>query len=172
MPAAPTTPPWSSFACDGGGRHGAHCQVVAGSSPRPPGGSPRRLSAGRPPGQWSRGILNKEELIGLIALRRRSPSMGTISYILREDTWGNGYTTHAAQQVVVLAFTSAGLNRLEAMHHPDNPASGRVLTKAGFTRADTSDRHTEDGTAVPYPVYALSAPPTSGRTTGPVALPN
>ncbi|MFB8036646.1 GNAT family N-acetyltransferase [Streptomyces sp. NPDC056004] len=129
-------------------------------------------AAENPRAQWSWGILNKEELIGLIALRRRSPSMGTISYILREDTWGNGYATHAAQQVVVLAFTSTGLNRLEAMHHPDNPASGRVLTKAGFTRAGTSDQHTEDGTAVPYPVYALSAPPGSGRTAGPVALPN
>ncbi|MGR8007504.1 GNAT family N-acetyltransferase [Streptomyces hypolithicus] len=111
--------------------------------------------AENPRAQWSWGILAADEMIGLIALRRRSPSMGTISYILREDTWGNGYATHAAQQVAVLAFTTTGLNRLEAMHHPGNPASGRVLAKAGFTRAGTSDRHTENGTAVPYELYAL-----------------
>lgn len=45
--------------------------------------------------------------------------MGTISYILQEDSWGHGYATEAANQVVSVAFTTAGLNRLEAMHHPE-----------------------------------------------------
>ncbi|MEU0842033.1 GNAT family N-acetyltransferase [Streptomyces sp. NPDC005962] len=110
-------------------------------------------AAQAPRAQWSWGILT-DELIGLIALRRRSVSMGTISYILREDTWGNGYATEAAKHVVAFAFSTTGLDRIEAMHHPANPASGRVLTKAGFTRIGTSDQHTEDGTAVPFQVYA------------------
>ncbi|WP_369780084.1 GNAT family N-acetyltransferase [Streptomyces sp. R33] len=93
-------------------------------------------------------------MIGLISLRRRTPTMGTISYILRDDSWGNGYATQATRQVVTAAFTTAGLNRLEAMHHPDNPASGRVLTKVGFTRIGTADRDTETGT-VPYELYVL-----------------
>ncbi|MFF2013935.1 GNAT family N-acetyltransferase [Streptomyces sp. NPDC058195] len=109
-------------------------------------------AAETPRGQWSWGILAADEMI---ALRRRSPSMGTISYILREDTWGNGYATHAAHQVAASAFTTAGLTRLEAMHHPDNPASGRVLAKAGFTRIGTSGRYAEDGSTVPYELYAL-----------------
>ncbi|MFJ9468207.1 hypothetical protein [Streptomyces caniferus] len=29
------------------------------------------------------------------------------------------------------------------MHHPDNPASGRVLTKTGFTRTGTCERHAD-----------------------------
>ncbi|MGW2276749.1 GNAT family N-acetyltransferase [Streptomyces sp. NPDC001770] len=108
----------------------------------------------RPRAQWSWGILNEEELIGLIALRRRSPSTGTLSYILREDTWGNGYATHAARQVVAVAFTTAGLNRLEAMHHPDDPASGRVLTKAGFIHVGVCTRRARDGSTAPHEVYA------------------
>ncbi|MFE2038895.1 GNAT family N-acetyltransferase [Streptomyces scopuliridis] len=109
-----------------------------------------------PRAQWSWGILNEAGLlIGLIALRRRTPFMGTISYILREDSWGHGYATHATNQVVSVAFTTAGLNRLEAMHHPDNPASGRVLIKAGFTHVGTSDRHGDDGAAIPYELYAM-----------------
>ncbi|MEU7067279.1 hypothetical protein [Streptomyces sp. NPDC046161] len=40
------------------------------------------------------------------------------------------------------------------MHHPDNPASGRVLVKTGFTRMGTVDRDTETGT-VPYELYVL-----------------
>ncbi|MFE5302071.1 GNAT family N-acetyltransferase [Streptomyces sp. NPDC056632] len=111
-------------------------------------------AAETPRAQWSWAILQEDDLIGLISLRRRTSIMGTISYILREDAWGHGYATHAAHQVVSAAFTTAGLTRLEAMHHPDNPASGRVLTKAGFTRVGTSDRHTDDG-IVPYELYAL-----------------
>ncbi|MGP3632450.1 GNAT family N-acetyltransferase [Streptomyces sp. 24-1644] len=111
-------------------------------------------AAETPRAQWSWGILAADEMIGLISLRRRTPTMGTISYILREDTWGHGYATHAAHQVLSVAFTTAGLNRLEAMHHPDNPASGRVLAKVGFTRVGTADRDTETGT-VPYELYAL-----------------
>lgn len=111
-----------------------------------------------PRAQWSWGIVATDEMIGLIALRRRTPSMGTLSYILREDTWGNGYATEAVKHVADFAFTTAGLDRLEAMHHPDNPASGRVLAKVGFTRTGTSDRPDDNGTAVAYQVYALPMP--------------
>ncbi|MEV4194421.1 GNAT family N-acetyltransferase, partial [Streptomyces toxytricini] len=41
------------------------------------------------------------------------------------------------------------------MHHPDNPASGRVLTKAGFTRTGTTDHPAADGAVVPYETYAI-----------------
>lgn len=42
------------------------------------------------------------------------------------------------------------------MHHPDGPASGHVLTKAGFTRTSTCDRRTEDDITAAYQVCALS----------------
>ncbi|MFF8919411.1 GNAT family N-acetyltransferase [Streptomyces sp. NPDC015032] len=126
-------------------------------------------AAETPRGQWSWGILASGEMIGLIALRRRSPSMGSISYILREDTWGNGYATEAVKHVVAFAFTAAGLSRLEAMHHPENPASGRVLAKTGFTRTGTIDRATDDGIALAYELYALSASPESRFATSPAA---
>ncbi|MET9658152.1 GNAT family N-acetyltransferase [Streptomyces sp. NPDC006510] len=129
-------------------------------------------AAEKPRGQWSWGITASGEMIGLIALRRRSPSMGSISYILREDTWGNGYATEAVKHVVAFAFTAAGLSRLEAMHHPENPASGRVLTKTGFTRTGTIDRTTDDGIAVAYELYALSTPPESGFATSPATPPS
>ncbi|MCZ2526978.1 GNAT family N-acetyltransferase [Streptomyces sp. HB2AG] len=115
-------------------------------------------AADKPRQRWAWGIAVGGELIGRIALRRRTPAMATLSYILREDTWGNGYATEAAERVVRLAFTTTDLNRLEAMHHPANPASGRVLTKAGFTRTGTSHRRAGDGTAVPYQVYAMRKP--------------
>ncbi|MFD6892397.1 GNAT family N-acetyltransferase [Streptomyces sp. NPDC059957] len=111
-----------------------------------------------PRAQWSWGIVADEEMIGLISVRRRSPSMGTLSYILRDDAWGHGYATEAAKSVVDFAFTTATLSRLEAMHHPDNPASGRILTKCGFSLVGTHDQQDHDGTVSPYPACALPHP--------------
>ncbi|MFI8519278.1 GNAT family N-acetyltransferase [Streptomyces sp. NPDC085481] len=115
-------------------------------------------AAGTLRAQWSWGILIDGEMIGLAALRRRSPTMATVSYILREDTWGRGYATRAVQELVTFAFTTAGLESLSAQHHPDNPASGRVLAKAGFTSTGTSDVRAENGSVLSYPVYELRRP--------------
>jgi RimJ/RimL family protein N-acetyltransferase len=45
--------------------------------------------------------------------------------------WGLGYATEAARHVMKIA-RSLGLPPLTACHFVDNPASGRVLRKAGF----------------------------------------
>ncbi|WP_245240028.1 GNAT family N-acetyltransferase [Streptomyces erythrochromogenes] len=95
------------------------------------------------------------DLIGLVKCRRQGESSAALSYILREDTWGCGHATDAVRQFVPFIFAEAAVARLEAMHHPDNPASGRVLVKAGFTRIGTADFHAGDGQRVPYPVYEL-----------------
>ncbi|WP_406200777.1 GNAT family N-acetyltransferase [Kitasatospora sp. NBC_01560] len=58
---------------------------------------------------------------------------GTLSYILRPNAWGQGYATEAAGRVLALAFDVLRLPIGRAKHHPDNPASGLVLAKAGFT---------------------------------------
>ncbi|MET9293589.1 GNAT family N-acetyltransferase [Streptomyces sp. NPDC003077] len=60
----------------------------------------------RPRRQWTWAIVIDGELIGRIALRRRTPVMGSLSYILREDTWGHGHATEAARRVARFAFTA------------------------------------------------------------------
>ena len=42
--------------------------------------------------------------------------------------------TEAVREVVRYGFEELSLYRLEANHFPRNPASGRVLEKAGFIR--------------------------------------
>ncbi|MEU9857261.1 GNAT family N-acetyltransferase [Streptomyces sp. NPDC047974] len=96
-------------------------------------------AAKEPRQQWTWGITVDDDLIGRIAMRRRDPGTASLSYILREDTWGNGYATQAVQYVARFAFTAVGLDTLDAKHHPDNLASGRVLEKAGFTRLRMQD---------------------------------
>ncbi len=89
--------------------------------------------------RWDFGIVVADDLLGVMSLRLREPGLGTLSYILREDAWGNGYATEAAKRLVEFAFTTVGLQRLEARHHPDSPASGRVL--APRERGLGSQRH-------------------------------
>lgn len=81
---------------------------------------------------WSFGIAAGTDLIGLITIRALGAGRGTLSYILREDSWGCGHGTAAVRQAVAYAFSATRLDRLSARHHPGNPASGRVLVKAGF----------------------------------------
>ncbi|MFJ2915413.1 GNAT family N-acetyltransferase [Streptomyces sp. NPDC087228] len=69
------------------------------------------------------------DLIGIIRLRA-TDGTGHLAYILREDTWGNGHAT-AAVRLLPVGDT---VMRITAEHRTSNPASGRVLMKAGFWR--------------------------------------
>ncbi|MET8831494.1 GNAT family N-acetyltransferase [Streptomyces sp. NPDC004610] len=104
--------------------------------------------------RWCFGVSADHDLIGLIKLRDRGAGHATVSYILREDTWGRGYGTDAVRRVIAYAFTATALERLSAKHHPDNPASGRVLAKAGFRRTTVLPVRV-DGVSVAYPVYEI-----------------
>ncbi|MER7674916.1 GNAT family N-acetyltransferase [Kitasatospora sp. NPDC096128] len=77
------------------------------------------------------GLAVDGDLLGVVKLNRGRP-VATISYILREDAWGQGYATEGVRQLLALAFGRLGLPEVRAKHHPDNPASGSVLLKAGF----------------------------------------
>lgn len=70
------------------------------------------------------------ELIGGIGL---SDDRGQVElgYWIARKQWGYGYATEAARAVLRLA-EALGHRRIGAFHFADNPASGRVLAKAGF----------------------------------------
>lgn len=74
-----------------------------------------------------------DELVGSIALAIDAEhSRGELGYWIGVPFWGHGYATEAARAVVSFAFTSLGLNRVQARHFLRNPASGRVLEKIGM----------------------------------------
>lgn len=82
-------------------------------------------------------IERKEDarLIGCITLETdpsgKPPALG---YWLGREWWGKGYATEAATALTGHALSALGLDRIEALVFPDNPASVRVLEKAGFIR--------------------------------------
>lgn len=57
-----------------------------------------------------------------------------IGYSLSRSYWNRGLMTEALQSMISFSFEQLHLNRLEAQHVPQNPASGRVMQKCGMAR--------------------------------------
>ena len=77
-----------------------------------------------------------EEAIGGIGLRlgedifRRTAEIG---YWLGEPFWGKGIATMAVAKMTDFAFSHFDLDRIQAEVFEWNPASSRVLEKAGYS---------------------------------------
>lgn len=72
------------------------------------------------------------KLIGGIGFGRTQDGSLEFGYWIARAHWGRGYATEAGKAVVEIARQGLRLDRLEAGHFIDNPASGRVLAKLGF----------------------------------------
>jgi RimJ/RimL family protein N-acetyltransferase len=71
--------------------------------------------------------------IGMISARR-SDHVVEIGYVLAQSRWGNGLMTEAVTAVVESFVADPSVYRVWAIHDIDNPASGRVMEKAGLRR--------------------------------------
>jgi [ribosomal protein S5]-alanine N-acetyltransferase len=84
-------------------------------------------------GVWAIAWRESDELIGALSL---SFALGrhtaTVGYWVGHLYWGRGVATEALRAATAGAFDQLGLHRLQATHRTDNPASGRVMEKAGW----------------------------------------
>ncbi len=93
------------------------------------------LDRSEPGGHSAFGIESRSEgrLIGGTGLTindiNRRASLG---YWIGVEYWGHGYTTETAREMLRYGFEDLGLNRIEAQFLKRNPASGRVMAKAGM----------------------------------------
>ena len=72
-------------------------------------------------------------LVGAIDIRpRERHDKAEIGYWIGRPYWGQGYATEAARAIIRFGFEELGLNRIYATHFTGNPASGRVMQKAGM----------------------------------------
>lgn len=62
-----------------------------------------------------------------------------VGYLLAKDAWGKGIATQAVKTSLKFAFTSAGLQRIIGLVHPQNIASIRVLEKNGLAKTAELD---------------------------------
>ena len=77
-------------------------------------------------------------------------------YCIGRAWWNKGFTTEALRAVVEYWFENTDGQFLTCCHDVRNPASGRVMEKAGFVYAHDAVYHKFDGTAVPCKCYALT----------------
>jgi len=57
---------------------------------------------------------------------------GEIGYCVGRKWWGKGYVSEAVKAVIDYMFTNTDIERIEAYHAVENPASGKVMQKAGM----------------------------------------
>lgn len=92
-------------------------------------------------------------------------------YCLGAEWWGKGYATEALQAVLDLALNVIGYRGVVAKHAVENPASGRVMQKAGMSMriGDTVQVSTVNG-IFDCIVYEKNVPKKKGlfrKKTGP-----
>ena len=84
-------------------------------------------------------LCSDDTFIGTISLGyeyKKDESM-QLGYWPGKDYWNCGYCTEAARAVVKYGFEVLGLHRIFSRHFTGNPASGRVLQKAGMKHEGT-----------------------------------
>ena len=93
--------------------------------------------------------------IGIIPQSGVAAKTAHFGYWLGQPTWGKGIATAAARVMASYAFRAIALARLEAPVFAWNPASMRVLEKAGFAREGVL-RHSvfKDGELIDSVLYA------------------
>ena len=57
-----------------------------------------------------------------------------MGYVLRRESWGNGYATEAARVILRIGFDILNAHRVTATVDTENLSSIRVLEKLGMTR--------------------------------------
>ena len=104
-------------------------------------------------------IASEKELIGGIGLHlqddvyHRSAMLG---YWLGEPYWGRGIMTRAVRAMTEWGFSELDLLRIYAYVFESNPASARVLEKAGYTLEATLRKSVvKDGQVMDQLLYAI-----------------
>lgn len=81
-------------------------------------------------------------LVGAITLRiELAQRRAELGYWVGVEFWGRGYATEAARTMIAFGFSKLSMQRIYAYHMARNPASGRVMAKAGMRHEGTLRQH-------------------------------
>lgn len=81
----------------------------------------------------------RDELLGLISLTILSPAQTEVGYWVAPQMWGSGLASEAVEALV--AANPLGNTSMVASIFQDNPASAKVVTRAGFQLIGESETY-------------------------------
>lgn len=86
------------------------------------------------PGSFGMELKEGGRMIGTIGFMWVNPDFKSaeVGYSLSRDYWNKGLMTEALQAVLRFGFEELKLNRIEAQHDTENPASGKVMAHCGM----------------------------------------
>ncbi|MDR6225119.1 GNAT family N-acetyltransferase [Desmospora profundinema] len=91
-------------------------------------------------------LRHDDTLIGAMGLGiHPQHNRAELAYWIGVPYWGQGYATEAARAVIRYGFQDLGLHRIWAAAMVHNPASSRVLEKAGLKREGLLRQHVKKG---------------------------
>lgn len=108
--------------------------------------------------RWGITLKDNPLVIGMCGFNYwvRHDRRASIGYDLARAYWGKGLMTEAVQAMVTFGFERMNLNRIEADADGRNPASARVLEKAGFKHEGVQqEQFYENGSFYNLHLFAL-----------------
>jgi len=109
-------------------------RMLAIPHPYPEDGATTWIATSRPGRDFAIVLRETHDVIGGISvIEYEKHRRAALAYWVAIDFWGRGYATEAVRAVIEYAFRALGFTRVHAECHGDNPASQRVLEKAGMT---------------------------------------
>ena len=92
--------------------------------------------------QWAIVLKELDEPIGSISVVNHDDrvDMAEIGFCIGKNWWGQGIMTEAMKAIMDYLFEEVGVQRIEAGHDPNNPASGAVQRKCGLKYEGTFRR--------------------------------
>ena len=84
------------------------------------------------------GIYSKNKIIGFINQVSLENDVIELGYFIASNEWNKGYATEALKTAINELFRM-GIKAVQAAHFESNPASGRVMQKAGMLKIEKTE---------------------------------
>jgi Acetyltransferases, including N-acetylases of ribosomal proteins len=83
---------------------------------------------------WGITLKDTNTLIGTMGMfcANENDMCYEVAYCTGKAYWNNGYVSEALKAVINFGLQKIGINRIEAYHSINNPASGKVMQKCGM----------------------------------------
>lgn len=119
----------------------------------------KRVSSSANRQEWEISEKNTGTLVGKVAFFEIDEKLRscTLGYHTEENHRNKGYMTETLSSLLRFMILDAGFNRISGGHQADNPASGKVMEKAGMKCEGTQrqDFMNKDGTMVDSIQYSM-----------------